>query len=363
MLRPNQVKEKNFQSVGRGAYLSTDVDEFFSEISSSYEQMFKENGELIRKISLLADKVNEYRKEEEIVKQALLNAQQMSEQLVANADADADGEDKVSEAIARAEEIISDAKNEANVIIDAANSDSKIILASLNKKIAEQRLVMEMLEKEALNFRTNLINAYREHLKLVDELPEIAEQAVENKEIEVEDFLDLSFIESENDSMEESKIDEENVLDFNIEELAEFEEIISDGNLEEFNTDEKTFGKEIIQIFEEIPIENEEKNISEIVLEEINVEEIYSKTEKNEASEAAESFEEEKKGGFTLDFSSISFDDDDEEITFDKNDIKKKSDYQTEEEFYSENSFEEDEIDKKSGNTNSFKDFFNKKQS
>ena len=57
MLTPEVVKAKEFQASGRGAYRADDVDSFFAEVSASYEQMFKENGELIKKISILANKV------------------------------------------------------------------------------------------------------------------------------------------------------------------------------------------------------------------------------------------------------------------------------------------------------------------
>ena len=45
MLNPDKIKEKEFQTTGRGSYRADDVDSFLAEVSSSYEQMFKENGE------------------------------------------------------------------------------------------------------------------------------------------------------------------------------------------------------------------------------------------------------------------------------------------------------------------------------
>ena len=37
-----------FRSTGRGSDRADDVDSFLAEVSSSYEQMFKENGELVK---------------------------------------------------------------------------------------------------------------------------------------------------------------------------------------------------------------------------------------------------------------------------------------------------------------------------
>jgi hypothetical protein len=54
MLTPDRIKEKVFQTTGRGSYRSDDVDMFMSEVVASYEQMFKENSDLVKKITILA---------------------------------------------------------------------------------------------------------------------------------------------------------------------------------------------------------------------------------------------------------------------------------------------------------------------
>ena len=39
MLTPDKIKEKSFQTTGRGSYRAEDVDNFLSEVTASYEQM------------------------------------------------------------------------------------------------------------------------------------------------------------------------------------------------------------------------------------------------------------------------------------------------------------------------------------
>ena len=85
MLTPDKIKEKSFQTTGRGSYRAEDVDNFLSEVSASYEQMFKENGELVKKISILVKKIEEYREDEESLKTALLSAQKLADKIVADA--------------------------------------------------------------------------------------------------------------------------------------------------------------------------------------------------------------------------------------------------------------------------------------
>ncbi len=75
MLTPTQVKSYKFQSAGRDIYRSDEVDQFFARVSESYEQLFKENSELVKRVGLLAEKIEEYRKDEELIKKTLIVAQ------------------------------------------------------------------------------------------------------------------------------------------------------------------------------------------------------------------------------------------------------------------------------------------------
>ena len=85
MLTPDKIKAKEFQTTGRGSYRAEDVDSFLSEIYTSYEQAFRENGEIIKKMGILASRVEEYKKEEDCLRQALLSAQKLADKTVADA--------------------------------------------------------------------------------------------------------------------------------------------------------------------------------------------------------------------------------------------------------------------------------------
>ena len=59
MLKPEQIRSHRFISAGRGTYEAGDVDSFLSEVAVSYEQVFRENGDLVKKISLLSERVSQ----------------------------------------------------------------------------------------------------------------------------------------------------------------------------------------------------------------------------------------------------------------------------------------------------------------
>lgn len=185
MLTPDVVKSKSFQATGRGAYRAEDVDGFFAEVSASYEQMFKENGELIKKISILANKVEQYKEEEDSLRKALISAQTLADKIVKDAresvegtleKAEADAEEMRAKAAAEAEEIVAKAKAEADAVVLQSKKDADDILGAVNRKVMKESLEFEMLQKKAAEFRANLLSLYKEHLGLINSIPEYVEK-------------------------------------------------------------------------------------------------------------------------------------------------------------------------------------------
>ena len=217
MLTPDRIKEKTFQTTGRGSYRAEDVDGFLNEVAASYEQMYKENTDLIKKISILAKKVEEYRADEDSLKMALLNAQKLADKIVAEAKETAANEvasvkaetdklraDAASDAAAlelnaknesesllensrkEADAILTSAKEEAERVVNEANATSKEILGGINRKVTKESLVLEMMQKESTMFKQRLVSMYKEHINLINKLPEFVDEKLDKEEAEVE---------------------------------------------------------------------------------------------------------------------------------------------------------------------------------
>lgn len=123
MLTPAQVKNHRFEASGRGHYRADAVDTFLDEVYESYSQMFKENGDLVRKIGLLADKVEEYRNDEDNIRAALLTAQRMADKIVKEAKESV--EEQISDAQKTAQNLIDEARQKANAMIEEARASAK----------------------------------------------------------------------------------------------------------------------------------------------------------------------------------------------------------------------------------------------
>lgn len=237
MLTPDRIKEKTFQTTGRGSYRAEDVDNFLSEVSASYEQMFKENTDLIKKISILAKKVEEYRADEDSLKMALLNAQKLADKIVAEAKETAANEvasvkaetdklraDAASDAAAlelnaknesdsllenskrEANAILTSAKEEAEKLVNDANATAKEILGGINRKVTKESLVLEMMQKESTIFKQRLVSMYKEHINLINKLPEIVDEKLDEEETEAQETVVVE------ETPVEEPIQEENIV-------------------------------------------------------------------------------------------------------------------------------------------------------
>ena len=84
MLTIDEIKNVSFRKATRG-YNADEVDSFIDEVIASFEQLKKEKTNLVHKIDRLATRLEEYRADEETVRNALLTSQKMSDACIREA--------------------------------------------------------------------------------------------------------------------------------------------------------------------------------------------------------------------------------------------------------------------------------------
>ena len=102
----------SFPRANFGGYRAEDVDAFIDDVQVSYDNVLKESAELKRKLAILAQKVEEYRNEEDSIRNTLLSAQKLADASVREAKHKA--EVIVADATEKAERIILGAQKEAD---------------------------------------------------------------------------------------------------------------------------------------------------------------------------------------------------------------------------------------------------------
>ena len=95
MLTPQEVSERAFPKASFGGYNMAQVDEFLDVLTEDYSALYSENAVLKSKMKVLVEKVEEYRSTDEAMRKALMTAQRMADELVKEAQDQAEAQQQV----------------------------------------------------------------------------------------------------------------------------------------------------------------------------------------------------------------------------------------------------------------------------
>ena len=87
MFTPQQIDQISFTKSTFGGYNMQQVNEFLEPLTEDYVTLYKENALLKSKMRVLVGKLEEYRKNEASMKDAVINAQKTCDKMVAEAEA------------------------------------------------------------------------------------------------------------------------------------------------------------------------------------------------------------------------------------------------------------------------------------
>ena len=157
MLTPNDISNKRFEKSPFGGYKPEEVDSFLSEIAVSYERLYEAKEAAEEKMEVLAEKLEEYRANEDSLRTVLLGAHKLGDN------------------------IIRDSKAKAEVIISDAEGQVKQVFSESEGKINKERETLANLQKETAEFKRRLIAMYKQHLELISLMPE-AEEKIQSEQ-------------------------------------------------------------------------------------------------------------------------------------------------------------------------------------
>lgn len=134
MLRPEQISNARFTPVSTGTYSAEEVDAFLSVVADAYSEQLDKNAELVKKISILAEKVEAYRKDEDAIKAALLDAHKLADNVTKVSRENA--QQVLSEANSQALDIKTKAESEAADVKNAARNEAAEIVTNAKNAVA-----------------------------------------------------------------------------------------------------------------------------------------------------------------------------------------------------------------------------------
>ena len=89
MLNAQEILEKKFEKSAFG-YRSDEVDDYLQELSAAFDKLQNEKIQMERKLEVLAEKIEEYRADEDNMRAAILDARKLGSSIVKDAQRQAD---------------------------------------------------------------------------------------------------------------------------------------------------------------------------------------------------------------------------------------------------------------------------------
>lgn len=146
MYTASDIRNVQF-SKNMGGYKIAEVEAFVEACAETVETLTAEKEELTKKLSILADKLVEYRRDEDNIRSALLSAQRTGDAII-------------REANQNAEELLENARREAEAIVNEAKNS-----------IAHYEAELVRVKSAVSDFKANLLTMYKEHITLLKSVP------------------------------------------------------------------------------------------------------------------------------------------------------------------------------------------------
>lgn len=161
MLSIEEIKNVTFRKSSIGGYKPEDVDTFIDQVLITMEQLRKEKSDLVKKMDILATRVEEYRADEDAVRNALLSAQRV------------------------ADTTIKEARTKAAHMIEESENMAKAKLYDLNVQIKNQKKQYTLLLAECNRVREEIINHCNKHIVIAKELPSL--EKIQSMEVAIDE--------------------------------------------------------------------------------------------------------------------------------------------------------------------------------
>jgi cell division initiation protein len=131
-------------------YKVEDVDAFFTQVADEYQRLCEENEILEQKINTLANKVEEYRNDENSLRSILIEAKRLGDSIIVKA------------------------KEQAEMIVKEAKVAAENVITRANGQISREQNTLLQLQKEVSSFKSKVKALYNTHLNMLSSLPDVS---------------------------------------------------------------------------------------------------------------------------------------------------------------------------------------------
>lgn len=259
MLPPRELKNKAFSKAVRG-YSVAEVDEHIDFIIEKYTEMYRTNDELERRLKLALAQLDDYKKDENSIRTALIDAQKASAK------------------------IISEANERAELVARSTKESCDKAIAELRDEIKAERDKLYRIQRMVSNFKSKIFLEYQSHIQNIEKIaPDINangewDMSDEDYVRRIVDDVKKNMASVSSVASEEAEISSEEIQGFiaggietempKIESFLsrDFDPMSAEKDVTEFNVDAaiESYNSEHFEFAEDLPITEEELSGSDL---------------------------------------------------------------------------------------------------
>ena len=185
-MNPKDVASKKFEK-GFG-YKQEEVDSYLKEVAVALATAMKEKEESEAKIVKLVEKINEYRSDEDAIRDVLLVAQKQGKRIIS--DAKDEAAKIVADAQAKRDSLLAEISNDCEalkrsqiekiaVAIKEENEKYNAVVAASKTQTELQTDKLNKLKLEVNDFKKKLLVILEEQVKIAASLPELTDDEIQ----------------------------------------------------------------------------------------------------------------------------------------------------------------------------------------
>ena len=156
-MTPSDIYNRKFEKAV-GGYKIEDVNRFLTEVGEYIDNLQAERDDCLAKLEFLAEKLEEYRADEESLREAVVSAHKLGESVMR------DAKDK-------ADAILAEAAKQAEEQLVAARKQSDVVLGNIRNEMATESYAMESMKASVVKFRRQILSMYERQIDLIHTIP------------------------------------------------------------------------------------------------------------------------------------------------------------------------------------------------
>jgi len=156
-MTPNDIYNTKFDKAV-GGYKVEDVNKFVIAVGDYVQSLLTERDDLEDKLEILAEKLEEYRNDEESLRAAIVGAQKLGDSVVRDSRQKADS--MMAEAKVKSDEMMAEARYKAEVMLD-----------DTRRSIETEEYALESVKASVVKFKRKIMSMYEQQIRLIKEIP------------------------------------------------------------------------------------------------------------------------------------------------------------------------------------------------